>query len=226
MKKISLTILSTAVLLAGNSVYAELLIDPIGSAEDGTEVGAAFTSSSIEYDVNGDDEIDRTMLSAYAAFEAADEVDAFVAVAYSHKVEAEGINDDDAGIILAGGVRGVLPIDVDFDLRGYAQLAYIDETYLNKNGGEVTGNGLELSIGALAVKELDEFEAYGGIELVPFGNFELETSGNRTGSADLDRDSLFGLRLGARFDVDDFVIRGEVAFIGEQSFTVSISKPL
>ncbi len=221
MKKIIMAVLSVTAMLFVNTAQAELMVNPTASAENGEmEGGVALSFSSISYEVPGDNsDVDRKMLSAYGAMNVQDEIDIFGALGYTFQSELDGRNGDDTGFALAGGVRATLPIDGDFKVRGYGQLFYFDEDY----GNSLSGTGIELSLGVLAIKEIEELKIYGGVELVPFDDSELK--GNLA-TIDLERDNIFGLRVGANYQLNDqLLLRGELALISETTVTVGLSMP-
>jgi len=223
-------VLATAFALSyGPSVSAELLASAASKAEEETfEVGVSFVDSTVTLkgsDSNIDNtDVDRQMIPVYAAYGLNDMMDAYAGVAMILKSEAEDVNGDGDGLAWGGGIRGNLPFGDEFTLRGYAQFLYISEEY----DDGLKGNGWFLDVGALAMYEAsDDLNIYGGLELAPTENFELKTSGQYSGGPfDLERDDLLTIRLGAKFNMDTFFLRGEAAFAGEQSFTIGAGMPL
>lgn len=231
MKKITMALLSVTAFLFSTTAHAELLVDPTASTESGEiSGGVSLIISSVAYELDGSSsksDVDRKILSAYGALNVQDEIDVFGALGYTFEAEADDVNGDDTGFMLAGGVRGTLPIEGDFKVQGYAQLLYFDEDYGNLNNtASVSGSGIELSVGAVAVKELDALNIYGGIELIPYNDVEFDFSNPTNRTIGADRDDIFGIRLGANYQLDDqFLLRGEVALLSETTFTLGVSMP-
>jgi hypothetical protein len=222
-KKTVLTVLAVVAALGyGASVSAELLASPTSKAEaEAFELGAAFISSEITLENDGDDsDIERQMISVYGAYGVNDMVDVYAGVAMILKAEADDINADGDGFGWGGGIRGDLPIGDEVTLRGYTQFLYISEEY-DPDG--LDGEGWFVDVGVLAMYEAsDDVNIYGGLELAPFDNFEVKVSGDYLNhqTIDFERDDLLTIRLGAKFDIEDLFLRGELAFAGEKSFTI------
>ena len=156
----------------------------------------------------------------------------------------------DSGFEIGVGLRARLVNSNSIKLISYAQLEYITDdlgTIVDKiyySGGDWdeyvftnSASGMELSGGLIGLfKVRENLSVYAGLELVPFGTIEMESkfesssySGgtvtyNRDDSVtrkdDVERDKLFGIRVGARYMVDDGVfVRGEFSAMGERSVT-------
>ncbi len=215
-------LVTVAALSYGPMASAELLASAASKAEaDTIEVGAAFISSTVTFEATGyvDSDIERQMIPVYVAYGVSDTVDVYAGVAMILKSSFKDSNVGEGdGLGWGGGFRGDLPFGDDFTLRGYAQFLYISEEYTDQSNRTFEGSGWFADLGVLAIHELsDEFNVYAAFEIAPFDDFEVK---ERTTTIDVERADLLTMRLGAKFNMDTFFIRGEAAFAGEESFTI------
>jgi len=238
----SLTLATILLVSLALSSSAQMIADPSSQAEAGViEAGGAACISTVEYE---DGEIERKVVGAYGAYGVNDLFDVYGTLGFILDAEPEDWGDSDTGFLVAAGVRGYLLSFEEIDIRGYAQLQHIKEEYGSASAsvpgasGSVSGEGeiTELILGAVAEYGFtDALTAYGGVELIPYSDGEIEVSGSaeidlglgfggiETGSSDsgdIERDSLIGVRGGVTYDLGGFWLRGEVAVLSETTFLI------
>lgn len=200
---------------------AQLIVDTSHQAPMGRgEIGGATSFSKIDYKTNdslllGDSKaIKRFVLGGYAAFGMTEKSDLFGTVGLILNAEGDDASDSGSGFLLAGGGRIDVMDIADVDLSAYAQLEIIVEDY----GSESDGNLMEIAVGVVGKTALNEqIDVFAAFDLFPFSDGNIDV-GPR--SADFERDSLFGVRMGGSLDLGDFWLRGELALIGEVTVTI------
>src|SRR5690606_4162026 len=136
------------------------------------------------------------------------------------EAELEDFDDDDDGIPIGGGLRGAIYTERQVSVHARGGFRYIREDY----GPGAAGDLLELETGIVARYALsDRFGAYGGVDLVPYSDGEVEAGPADT---DIERDDIIGLRLGADFRLDPVVINAEFGLISEDSFVLRVTLPI
>jgi hypothetical protein len=204
-------------LLSGfGSAHAELFVNPVTKNKIGTsEISAHFGSISVDYEVGGSSfDIDRTFLGATYAHGLNSSFDVFGTFSITLESEIENSPSDGDGFIIGGGIRGGIPNDLGVKLNGYGQLLLIDEDY----GGNADGEEMAIMVGMAASKALDsKIKLYGALEFNLFSDMEI-------GSTDVDRDDYFGFRLGANFDLGQFLLNANMALIHETGIFISGSQ--
>jgi hypothetical protein len=212
---------------AGGLCRAQFIADTSrGVAEGAWEAGAAVGLTEVEYDNNDldDPEVQRTWIGVHGAYGISDRVNAYGVVGLIVKAEPDDWDDSGSGFLLAAGARGTVAELERGAINVYGQLTYLTEDYGEdevenvKTEGE--GSITELAAGATATYEVnDAWTVYGGLELTPFSDGEIEVS-QQGGSRDFDieRDSMFALRGGARMRLERFWLRGEIGLLGETAF--------
>lgn len=192
---------------------AQLIVDPAQQAGiDKIEGGLVLSLSDMKYDAGstyGKVDINRTTFGGYGAYGLDEQVDVFATLGMIIDAEADGVDGSGSGFSIGGGGRIDL-LDVgQLDVLVYGQMSIIVESY-----GMVDSTIGEISAGAIAKYAIDQqFNIYGGMDIYPFS----------IGSADeydFERNSVLGMRIGANMDLGEFWIRGEIAFLGEQTITI------
>jgi hypothetical protein len=203
--------------LSSVNVSAEILLNPAAkTAAGGLDVTGAFISHSTDYEVDGGGEfdVDRTVLGISAAHGLSDKLDIYGSLGLSADVEYE--NSDGDGFILAGGVRGGLPVNAGVDLGGYAQLTLFEE---DVDSIDVSGWDVRVGVLARGAEQTGKFSFYGGLELIVLDDFEADTNG---GSSDFEYDDIVGLRLGAQLN-GDLPLHLQLGLMHESSIMLSAS---
>lgn len=217
MKKTLMALgVSMITIFSFSSANAELMVNPVSKSKTGAWEGSGhFGLSSVEYERSGiSGDIDRTFLGATFAYGMNKSIDIYGTLSYTLEAEVENSSTDGSGYILGGGVRGQIPNDMGVALHSYAQLLLIDEDY----GGSVDGEETYLMLGVVAAKALDNnIKLYGGLELNLIGDLEF-------GSVDADRDDFLGLRLGANFNLGQYLLNVNTALMHETGLFISVSK--
>lgn len=189
----------------------------------------------------------RNGFTVYGAYGLNRKMDVYAGVTYNITTEfdEDGVPDGESGFELGAGIRGELATLNSVKVVGYAQLEYISDDLGvivdtgNPDWKDTSKNfitGMELSGGVLGLFEVnDDLALYGGLELAPLSTMELENeyseqylgtnplmeSRQETSSVDIKRDSLLGIRLGAKYTMDNnMFVRGEFSALSEKSFTV------
>jgi hypothetical protein len=217
-----------------NSASAELLVNPAAKTSVGkTQVAGLFGTSSVTYsdDFNDKGDIDRNFLGVSAAYGMSDGVDVFGALALITKAEVEDFPDDDSGTAFALGVRGILPMQADLKLHGYAQYLSIDEDYGSFVDGfgdtiSLSGKETSLSAGVVATKKVENITVYGGAEFIFMSDGKVTVTDSSLGTAkgDIERDDTLGFRAGAYFNAGEFDMSVGFAFAHETGFALGLSK--
>jgi hypothetical protein len=208
-------VLAAAVLV--QSASAQLLIDPSGKAEVGQiEVAASLILNEIEYEIanSAESDIEYTVIGAQAAYALNEMVDVFGALGFIAKAESD--TDDGDGFMLAGGVRAAVATMNAVAISAYAQVQYLSEDFDN----DVEATVKELLLGVTGSYMLNDIvKLYGGLELVPYSDGEVETP---RGDADVERDAMFTVRVGGTADVSGVLVRAELSLLAEQGITLGL----
>lgn len=200
--------------------YAELLVDPSQKADrGGLEVGGIFMYSDVEYEIW---DIKRLIAGGYAAYGLNEIIDIYTGVGYIIDADPSGWPDRDSGFILAGGVRALVYENDPMAVIVYSQLGYITEDYGTAHYS-ADGTLLELTFGGIFKYILnDQLSFYGGLELIPYSDGEVDFSG-RSANFDLERDKIVTVRGGATYHLDENIwFRGGLAVGSETTFTFGV----
>lgn len=233
--------------LAIGTASAQLLVDPSSKVDTGKiEVGAMMNVGKTEYEADGggSGDIKRTIIGAYGAYGINDMIDAYGGIGLIAKAKPEDSDESGSGFVFGGGVRAAVFSQDKLTVMVYGELHYISEDYgeYSESGTipyrgpwsithTIKGSGMELAGGALAKYAVTpEVTVYGGLELVPFSSLEIEDDVEVTGldpddydaggSTDVSRDSMFGIRFGATYQMQAILLRAELAMVSEQTFTI------
>lgn len=205
-------------ILSCSSAFAELLVNPIGKTGMGaTDISFHFGTSEAEYEDNGggSGDIERTFLGATFTFGSSATMDWYATISYTLEAELENFGDDDTGFIIGGGIRNKIKSSPDMDVYGYGQLLLIDEEY----GAGVEGDETSILLGVAAAKGLSpDFVGYGAFEINLYSDGDID-------GADIERDDLFGVRVGGNYDTGSFLLNFNLSLIHESGFFISGSKP-
>jgi hypothetical protein len=183
-------------------------------------VGAVFASSDVDMEVenNIDADIERKILGAIFEHGIADSMAIFAHIGLSTDVEIGRADGD--GFTLGVGAKYRFYHEDRVKIIGYGAFNRFDDDveYLNIES-EVTLN--ELHMGGVGVYEINpSVEAYGGLEIVPYSNGEVDSEGSAI-DYDIERDDLVSLKLGANVYVKGFVLRPEFTLLSEQTLALS-----
>lgn len=246
--KIKQLIISTLVLSFSLNASAELLFDPTSNVEEGEmAAGGYYGSSTVEYDIGKvtvtdtnnatfqadlkKPEITRKLIGAYGAYGLSDSMKVFAvgALINSSKAKVDSDKTDgDKGNMIGVGVVSTLPVDTDFELKGYGQFTMVNEKYgkINDQGVDVNykAKGNELLLGVMATKELDQMVLYAAAEFYVLKKLDTEVSAStiKTLTVDMERANNFGVRVGGRYNLDDYYIVGNFAFNHESAFMAGV----
>ncbi|HFD32807.1 MAG TPA: hypothetical protein ENJ28_08905 [Gammaproteobacteria bacterium] len=212
---------------------AELFFNPLTQVDEGEiSVGAAYTKSTVEYETSGSKfDVERKIVAANAAYGLGDDLGtAFGIGGYITEslFKADGDKSSgEKGSVIGAGYAATLPVDTEYTLKAYGQFAMWNEKYHDKDGAKITGKGNEISVGVIAIKNMDDFDVYAGGEFYLSKTLEGEAKGtNDDGTSDFDRTKGFGLRAGGSYNMDEYTLFGNVGFVHESSFSVGISMKL
>jgi hypothetical protein len=216
-------ILASAVVLAPWPSAAQVLIDPHGqSSVSGPALNVALSFSEIEYDADRgvEGEVERTILGAALAFPLQSPLDMYAELGYIAEAELEGSRSDGDGVLFGGGLRGLVFRQNLLTLHARGGFRFIFEDYGSGTDGELA----ELELGLVGRYEVrPKLGLYGGIDLIPFSDGDLEV-GNR--KVDIERDDPIGLRFGAEYGFNGIVLNAELALISEEAFIFRVSFPI
>ena len=229
---------------------AQQIIHPARKASPGQlEFGAVAGLSMIEYDGDGGEgsgDIDRKLMGGYGALGLMELVDVYGTLGI-FTAEPEDWDDTGAGWLIAAGARSAFKLNDQFSIHGYGQLQYLSEDYGETSESEsgyyasasskmeATGTFKELLLGgAVRFTPVENLGVYAALELIPYSDGEVEVDASTTVSslyggthsesvsqtADIERDGLIGLRLGADLVVGQFYGRGELALLSETALLI------
>jgi hypothetical protein len=240
----------TAILTWGLGVLAspaQLLIHPVGKADAGGVEGTlGLGTFEAEYDADYrgrdfDGDIKREFVFGSAAFGITEVVDLAAGAAYAFNTEAEDIDDEDSGYLVGAALRARIWQQDPSAVHLYAQWAYFDEEYGElRSPGDVVlvegdGTGHELTLGAAYVYTGTGYRLFGGAEIIPYSDAELDVrlfdqglGGvlDESATADMERDEIVNIRLGAEFDLGAFPIFFDATLIGEETLRIAVAKKL
>jgi hypothetical protein len=215
------------------STQAQLLINPSIKADYGLfDSEASFSFATVEYDGG---EVERKVLGGYVAYGIHDLLDVYGAGGLIFGAEPEDWGDSGEGFMLAIGTRCDVVQMEQLSINAYAQLQYLSEDYGSNSFSDpenpeasisidAEGNVTELVLGSVARLDItDQLSVYGGLELVPYSDGEAEADSSLdidVASGDIERDKLLGLRGGVSYDFGSWWLRGELALLSEQTFTL------
>lgn len=199
--------------------YAELLVDPSQKTDPGgLEVGGIFMYSDVDYEIW---DIKRLIAGGYAAFGLSEIIDIYAGAGYIIDSDPSGWPNGDSGFIVAGGVRGLVYENNPMAVIVYSQLGYITEDYGTVHYS-ADGTLLELIVGGIFKYSLnDQLSFYGGLELIPYSDGEVDFSG-RLRDFDLERDKIVTVRGGATYHLENLWFRGGLAVGSETTFTFGV----
>jgi peptidoglycan hydrolase-like protein with peptidoglycan-binding domain len=224
MKLVRSVALIIATALSVNCAQAQLLANPATLSGLGqNEFGVYLGHSNVIYDIEKADEtgdINRSLLSAYAARGVYRNIDIFAALAYGFDIE------DGTGTHIALGAKGGLDfIQLDgINFNWYSQLSVYNEELDEVDNVSVENKLSELLLGAVAVKHIDsDFSVYGGLEVVAssLGEATSKKDLHDDYNSDFNRDSVVGLRLGAQYKS----FQMHVGLVNESSFLLGVTLP-
>jgi hypothetical protein len=142
-------------------------------------------------------------------------VDLFADLGFALESELDDVSGDGDGFFLAIGVKGLVYQQSDLRIFTGARLQWVNEDYGSGADGELLEVGLD---GTAAFRLVDNLDAYLGIEIFPYTDGELKW---RNRDADLERDNIVGMHLGAQYDFpENWYLRADFALISEEAFTL------
>ena len=192
----------------------------------------------------GNVKVKRYLTGLNGAWGVNDWFDIYASLGFIAKAEPdpdEGNWDDNGnGFISAAGIRGVNFENDYISVMSYAQLSFISEDYgetsetatddtgTSKISVETSAEIFDVALGAIVKGYVaDRFSLYGGLEFIPYsdGKAKYSTKIEHSGSAiedhdlsdKIERDKLFTLRLGANYELEQWLLRGEIGLISETS---------
>lgn len=219
--------LSFVAVVAGVSgnLYGEVLMNPSTMAQKQGQVGIAFASSKVDYDIDnhGSTEIDRKILGGEVAFKVANGLDAVLQLGSIQDSQLDidnhnGFNGD--GYLLGGGVRAQLLKQDKWNVTGYGLFTMTrEEDTFQAFKANVDLN--EIQVGAVARLTMTNIlNLYGGVEAVPYSEGKIKLS--ELDDQDIERQDFMNLRVGANYQVQKMLgLRAEMAFLGEETITVA-----
>jgi len=244
-KVVGLTVI-LAICGFGRPSHGQLLIDPIGKADPGKVEGMAG-AGLFEADYEGnfnrtstDGEIKRRYLFGGLALGVNDVVDLVLCGAFILQSEIEFFDHDDSGFIVGGGLRSRVWQRGSSALHAYGQVSYVDEDYgrepiLGELANiEESTTGVEVLIGALYATSFDALTLYGGVEIVPYsdGELDIRVSGagaadffDETATIDLEREEIVSIKLGGEVQLGSVRLQADATLIGEQTIRVAAVAP-
>lgn len=250
--KISMKILSFFLFLSGSLAFGQMApnITTSGSHQDKVAAGTYFSSSTVEYDVDGDKaEVKRRHLGVVVAYGMDSDLQVFGQFARLSNVEIEDKKQDETlkdgdGYIFGGGLRSVLNRGQKFTTIGYGGLLMTKEKIENhkweqeiqgkKFEGEVDIEHSVTDIHAGAIFQYHskgKIAPYGGIDFVFDSSGDVERDSKVTNvknaqvenpkDADSEREELMTMKLGANIEIaKNAKVVPELSLIGEQTFSL------
>jgi hypothetical protein len=199
-------------------------------------LGLGFFKADYEVPTFGEGDIERSFLFGSLAYGINDVVDIVVGSAFTFEAEAEGSNNDDTGYMIGGGIRAQVWQKQASAIHAYGQVSYIDEGYGEEPetrtapAFDMSASGIEILLGALYVHSGDGFKFYGGVELAPYSDLDLDLDVHYRYADDYhfgghERADIFSAKLGAQVDVGSALLQADATFIGEETFRVSVVMP-
>lgn len=186
--------------------------------------GSIFLNlSTIDYEPegNGDNfEVERKIIGGNLAFSLNNKVDVFATAGYIFDAEYEDTQlDSDGGLHAGGGIRANVYKQGKLSVNVYGQLDYLIFDKFTSNGTDVELSGFDITGGGIVNYGLTRVVSlWGGIEIIPFSDYESEVGSSKT---DFERADFLGIRLGANFGLESWTLRVELAFAGEQALVFS-----
>lgn len=179
----------------------------------------SFVDIDYDLDSGGTVGVDRTILGVSGVYGMNRQVDFYGELGYIVESELESGGDDD-GFQLGGGVKGLFFERDQISLMGLAGVRFITESY----GGGTDGQFFEVPLAlVLRGKVNREFSVYGGIDVIPWSDGEID---GRGGDTDLDRDDPVGLRAGIDYKLEQVVLNAEFSLVSEESFLLRVGIPM
>ncbi len=207
------------------------LVAPIGAANGCHPcVGGDLALSDMDYEMDdaafgGDDDfsVDRTLLTGEIAYALSPRVDLLGQAGFIADSDIDGVDPDGKGFIVGVGVRGLAYQSGRMRVSPYGLLSYQSESYDDDDYNvEMTTHDLHVG-GVVSFAVNDVVHPYGGVELVPISDGEVEVSVGRVDfSEDVEREDPLNLKVGSEFLLDALTMRAEATVIGESTMLASV----
>lgn len=241
--------LMAAAMLCASAACAQLLVEPSFPAESGAwQAGGSHQFFQTTYEIDTiyprlrTPEFSRDLYSVHGAYGLPIPADVFVAAALTDDADNSdhpAISGD--GHALAIGSRGLIFEHMGFGLVAWGQLMWMREEYspepvdrvIHGHNGYVNDRTItwtELTLGLLARYATERFSVYAGPEVlaVQWGDYDYTSTylddGTRmdADTLDVERDDIWGFRIGGRFSHQSFFAYANLAFGYETSWTIGI----
>jgi len=244
MRRLSFAV--AAGVLATATGWGQLLVDPAAKLDTGwLEASGQLSYGKTKYDDGF--HVDRAVMQAAAAYGIDPWVDVYVGAGFSN-ADLEGWPDNGNGFLIGAGARGIIFGHEVFCVMGYGELRYMDDNYGRvgvREGDRFVSAAIDstlfetaLGISARYWPERN-FSVYGAVEVVPLsdGKVKMKVRSNLPDnvldgmdlefpdgkrSADLERTSFLGVRLGAAYDFGGTILRFESGFLHELTTSISV----
>lgn len=207
-------------LLAAAPSQAEILYNPaISVGTDRAAGGVSLTKSKVGMQTKSSFDIERTILGFEYHYGISQALHIIGQAGYATKVEYEDIDDTGHGYILGGGVSWEVHRSGANRYLVHGVLNYLSD---DVHSGDLKTNLMEIHMGGLATHAVkNNFEIYGGLDLVPYSDGDLKIRGFK--SVSVERDTLFNLRLGMQFlPTPQTNINFGIAFISETTLNIGV----
>ena len=182
-------------IFAAAPAFAEILYNPaLTLGPDRLAAGGSFTKSKVEMEARTSFDIERSFFAGEFHYGIDSDLRVLGQMGLSNKVEYENSDSGDGYLFGVGAAMQVHRSGpTKFVLHGV--LNYISEDF---SSGNVDATLVEIHSGLLAVHTMkNNFEVYGGLDLIPYSDGDIKPTGSSRVS--MERDDLFNLRLGAQF---------------------------
>ena len=199
---------------------AQLLVEPFSEAGKGrSEISALLSFGEVDYD-SGLGSIERSIIGVSGAYGIHTHLDLYGELGFIARSELEKSPDDDVGILLGTGVRGVFYRERQYSIIGRGGIRYIAEEY----GLGTEGDILDVELGATGIYDVNEnIGLYAGVEVFPVSEGEIDSL---AGEFDFGRDDIVGFRLGGNWRLNQFSLNAEFGIISETSFILRLGFPM
>lgn len=233
MKKMIVVWIMASLLFIPAARAVSVMPPPVAQGEK--EVGLQFDlQNTIEYEAAqwGSGEAERQILSIYGAYKMA-----FLTVGFINKSTVESRGWEGDGTALGLGVRQEVWHQDANGATLYGAFNYFKEEYdigvsepapmnaspddpsynpLSDLSGKVEFEGKEISVGGVLSHRAEKFTLYGGLEIVPYSDLDLE-------GVSVDRSDIFTLRAGGIMDLEGFLLSADIQLIGAETIRLGVA---
>ena len=222
------SLLYLPLLLMADLGYGQILVD-YTSTSSRSEVEGILSFAETEYEFEQaptiDYDIDRDILALGITVPVGRSAHFLGQFGFILDSERQNNYCDGDGFMIGGGLNSSFIHKRNFTISGFAFFNYIKESFDCPLNVDVDSTVKDFHFGPIAAIKLNpSVSLYGALDLAVMSRGDWEYSGG--GSNDFERDNLMTLRLGAKGRFEGMQGRFELALVGEDSFTFSLSTPM